>query len=74
MMKQKDIANILNRDPTEISRLINGKRKPSWSLAKQLSRILPGKTIDQWKDATTEDLESAFYQIQIMNKKKEAVA
>jgi len=72
MMKQKDIAKILNRDPTEISRFLSGHRTPSWSLAVQLSKMLPAKTVEQWKVATPKELKSAFIQIETIHRLVEA--
>ena len=67
MMKQKNIANILNRYPSEVSRLLSGERKVSWPMAKQLSELLPAKTIEQWKESTPDELKMAFKHIVNIN-------
>ncbi|WP_333664748.1 helix-turn-helix transcriptional regulator [Desulfobacter postgatei] len=66
MIKQKDIASILDIDQTYLSKLLNKKRKVSWSLAGKLANILPGKTICDWKNASSEDLKRAFNQLKDM--------
>jgi len=71
-MKQKDIAKILDRDPTEISRFLSGQRAPSWSLAIQLSKLLPARTVEQWKSATPKELKTAFIQIEAIKSLVEA--
>lgn len=63
-IKQKTIAQILNRDPSEICRLLSGKRQVSWPLAVTLSELMPGRTIEQWKRSTPAELERSFLWIE----------
>jgi plasmid maintenance system antidote protein VapI len=67
-LKQKNISRILGASDAFVSMILNGKRAVSWPLAARLSDIFPGKTTQQWKQATPEDLRRAFAQLQ--NEKK----
>lgn len=46
-----------------VSNLVRGKEKVSWPFAADLAQEFPGKTIQQWKDATPEELKRAFDQL-----------
>jgi plasmid maintenance system antidote protein VapI len=62
-LKQKNISRILGISQPLLSMVINGRRDVSWPLAVRLTELFPGKTIQQWKDATPEDLRRAFAQL-----------
>lgn len=62
-MRQEKISKILEIHQSEVSRLLTGKRNVSWPLAARLSEMFPGKTTQQWKDASPEDLRRAFAQL-----------
>jgi len=70
-MTQTEIANYFRTkygtkiDQARVSRLLKGDEKVSWPFARDLSIEFPGKTIQQWKEATPEDLKRAFAQIRI---------
>ena len=63
MVKQTYIAMVLKRDQSDISRFLNGKKRVSWTLAKQLAELCPWKNITGWKDANTAEIRRAFEQI-----------
>ena len=66
MINQNDIANYFKSkygikiDQARISRILRGKKQVSWSFANALSFEFPGRTIQQWKNATPEELRRAF--------------
>jgi len=72
MMKQKHISEVLGIHQSDVSRILSGERKVSWPLAAKLSEILPGKTIQQWKNSTPEELKRSFSLLEIENKKEVA--
>lgn len=43
--------------------LLIGKRPVSWPLAERLAELFQDRTIQQWKNATPEDLKHAFAQL-----------
>jgi plasmid maintenance system antidote protein VapI len=47
-----------------ISLFLSGKRPVSWPFAAKLAEIFPAKTMQQWKNATAEDLRRAFKQLE----------
>jgi len=63
MIRQTDIAEILNRDQSDISRFLSGKKRVSWPLAEQLAALCTWKDIIAWKNATPNELVSAFQAI-----------
>ena len=69
MMTQNDIAEYFKLkhgtriNQVRISRMLTGNEQISWPFAKDLSNEFPGKTIQQWKNATPEDLKRAFEQL-----------
>jgi len=46
-MKQNELAKKVKCDQSHISYIINGKRFPSWKLAKKIAKIL-GTTPEFW--------------------------
>jgi plasmid maintenance system antidote protein VapI len=62
-LKQKNISRILGVSDAFVSMILNGKRDISWPLAARLSEMFPGKTTQQWKEATPDDLRRAFAQL-----------
>ena len=68
MMTQNDIAVAIGRvDKTYVNKLLTGKRQVSWPLAERLAELFPGRTIQQWKKATPEELKRAFAQLKPNN-------
>lgn len=64
MMTQNDIAKVVGSvDRTYINKLLTGKRAVSWPLAERLAELFPNRTIQQWKQATPEELKRAFAQL-----------
>ena len=66
MITQEQIATLLERSQPTISLMLSGKLKVSWPMAARLAEIFPGKTIQQWKQATPEDLKKVFAQLKDM--------
>lgn len=64
MMTQHDIGKILGCSQPTVNLILTGKRHVSWPLAASLAELFPGRTIQQWKKATPEDLKMAFAQIE----------
>jgi len=65
MMTQNDIAAAIGTiGRTYVNKLLTGKRKVSWPLAERLSKLVPGRTIQQWKKAGPDELKRAFEQLQ----------
>ncbi|MBT7630967.1 MAG: hypothetical protein HN597_14880 [Desulfobacula sp.] len=64
MIKNKDIAITLKISDTLVCRLLNGERKVSWPLAERLSKMFPGKSMSEWKRATSKELKAAFNQLE----------
>lgn len=64
---QPQIAQTLGVSQSFVSQLLTEKKKVSWPLAEKLSDLFPGKTIQQWKRATPEDLKQAFEQLKDNN-------
>ncbi len=62
MKSRKEISQRLGMTEQYLSMLLKG-RKVSWPLAEKLSDLFPGKTIQQWKKASPEDLKNAFAQL-----------
>lgn len=48
-MKQSELAEMLDITPQHLSRIINGKSRPSWDLAKTLAMLTDTKT-DIWME------------------------
>jgi plasmid maintenance system antidote protein VapI len=69
MMTQTEIAKYFKAKygtkmhQVRVSRLLKGKEQVSWPFACDLSQEFPGRTIQQWKNATPEDLAHAFAQL-----------
>ena len=64
-MTQNDIAAAIGTvDRTYVNKLLKGKRTVSWPIAARLAELFPGRTIQQWKKATPDDLKRAFAQLE----------
>lgn len=78
MMTQTEISEYFKAkygtkiDQGRVSRLLRGEEKVSWPFASDLSTEFPGKTIQQWKKATPDDLEAAFQQLAPIEEKETA--
>jgi plasmid maintenance system antidote protein VapI len=68
MTSRKYIANILGITEQYLSMLLNSKREVSWIVASRLTGLFPGKTIQQWKNASPAELKQAFSQLPINTK------
>jgi len=68
-MNQKEIANYFKSkygariDRIRISKMLRGIEPISWPFASNLAMEFPGRTTQQWKTATPEDLKRAFAQL-----------
>jgi len=62
---QQKIAETLGVSQPFINQIINDKKAISWPLAEKLADLFPGKTIQQWKSATPDDLRRAFKLLEI---------
>ena len=69
MMTQTQISKILGCSQSAVNLTLTGKRSVSWPLAQKLSGIFPGKTIQQWKNATPTELKRAFNQLYLEKEK-----
>jgi plasmid maintenance system antidote protein VapI len=63
MMTQTKIAAVLKCSQPTVNVMLTGKRPVSWPIAVRLAELFPGKTLQQWKEATPEDLTLAFEQL-----------
>lgn len=63
MMKQRQIAPIMEISEQYLSMLLKNQRPVSWPLAVRLAELFPGRTVQQWKVATPEQLKAAFEQL-----------
>lgn len=43
-----------------VSRLLKGKKRPSWPTAKRLVKAVPGTTVDLWMDGTPDEIKAAI--------------
>ena len=70
MMTQIEIAEYFQTkygtkiNQVRISRMLTGNEHVSWPFAKDLAMEFPGRTIQQWKTATPEELKRAFAQLE----------
>jgi plasmid maintenance system antidote protein VapI len=72
MMTQEKISRVLGFSQPSINLVLTGKRAVSWPLAEKLADLFPGKTIQQWKSATPDELKRAFSLLEIENNKEVA--
>jgi len=63
MKSRKQISTTFGISEQYLSMLLAGKRPVSWPLAAIMSERFPGKTIQQWRNATPKELEVAFKQL-----------
>ncbi len=77
-MNQTDIAAYFKKgygiklDQARISRILRNLEPVAWPFALALSQEFPGKTIQQWKKATPEDIKNAFAQLKAQDQKQRA--
>ncbi len=67
MINRKHISITIGVTEQYLSMLLNGQRKISWPMAERLTELFPGRTIQQWKKATPDDLKRAFAQLKPNN-------
>jgi len=60
MITRKQISSLLDITEQYLSMLLIGQRLVSWPLASKLADLFPGRTIQQWKAASPDDLRRAF--------------
>lgn len=63
MESRKEISKRLRMTEQYLSMLLTGERKVSYPLSEKLSELFPGKTMQQWKKATPEELRAAFAEL-----------
>ena len=61
--RQKDIAGKVGITPGAVTNIINGRRRPSWRVAKRLAEIT-GTSPVLWMEGPPEKLRDALYLIE----------
>jgi plasmid maintenance system antidote protein VapI len=60
LITQEQISKHLGFSQPTINLTLSGKRKVSWPMAVKLAELFPGRTVEQWKGATPEQIKRAF--------------
>ena len=63
---QKRISELTGLSESYVSRLINGKQRPSWPVAKNLAKITK-TTPELWLEGTPEDISTALESVDLSN-------
>ena len=60
MKRQKDIIKATGIHQATISNIMNGRRRPSWSMAKKLAEAT-GTDVSIWMEGSPEEIRSAVF-------------
>jgi plasmid maintenance system antidote protein VapI len=63
-IRQYQIANLADIQPSTLSEIINRNSRPSWDVAKKLTSIVPGSTIELWMEGPSETLRYLIQNMQ----------
>jgi plasmid maintenance system antidote protein VapI len=66
MKTQEQISKALGFSQPTINLVLTGKRKVSWPMAVRLAELFPAKTVEQWKNATPDQLRRAFSFLEVV--------
>ncbi|MDX9788865.1 MAG: helix-turn-helix domain-containing protein [Desulfobacterales bacterium] len=72
MKRQINIAKETGLHPSTLSNVINGRRRPSWKLAKRLCQAVPGTTPELWLEGAPEQIRAAIESAEIPDQDNES--